>query len=94
MTTGKLLGRSFDRVKKIFYYKRCLKDNISVATFQRYLKTKHGILYIVKKAKANVNTRKDLKAIKILKDVVSEKDFLDSLHYLIITYNLPYLIIK
>jgi hypothetical protein len=63
MTTGKLLGRSFDRVKKIFYYKWCLKDNISVATFQRYLKTKHGILYVVKKAKANVNTKAILAAL-------------------------------
>ena len=32
--------------------------------------------------------------IKILKEAISEKDFLDSLCYLIITYNLPYLIIK
>ena len=31
---------------------------------------------------------------KILKEAVNEKDFLDSLCYLIITYNLPYLIIK
>jgi len=32
--------------------------------------------------------------IKILKEAISEKDFLDSLYYLIVTYNLPYLIVK
>ncbi|XTI89082.1 hypothetical protein V2W45_1207736, partial [Cenococcum geophilum] len=92
---------------EIFYYKRCLKDNTSATTFRRYLKTKYRIFCIVRKAKADVNTkatlaalfeldntRRDLKVIKILKEAVSEKDFLDSLYYLIITYNLPYLIIK
>ena len=37
---------------------------------------------------------KDLKVIRILKEVINKKDFLDSLYYLIIICNLPYLIIE
>jgi len=37
---------------------------------------------------------RDPKVIRILKEAVSEKDFLDSLCYLIVTYNLPHSIIE
>ena len=40
------------------------------------------------------NNGKDLKVTKILKEAINKKDFLDSLYYLIITYNLPHSIIK
>jgi len=46
-----------------------------------------------KQAKAAA-TRRDLKTLRILQEAVNEKAFIDALIYLIITQNLPYIIVE
>ena len=58
------------------------------------IKTKTILAALFTKQQELDDNRKDLKVIKILKEAVNKKDFLNSLYYLIIIYNFPYSIIE